>query len=59
MRGMDIEWKQMKRMAEQVSYEGVILGSSLINSTIVYTDIIIFLLATLPTDWLQMIGTSK
>ena len=46
-------------MAERVSYEGVNLGSSLINSVKVYTDIIIFLLATLPTDWLQMIGTSK
>ena len=46
-------------MAEQVSYEGVNLGSSLINSMKVYTDLIIFLLATLPADWLQMIGTSK
>ena len=48
----------MQRVAERASYEGVILGSSLIDSMIVST-FLIFLMATLPTDWLQMIGTNK
>ena len=46
-------------MAKRVSYEGVILGSCLFDSMIVYTYITLFLLVILPTDWLQMNGTRK